>query len=149
MKRFIGPLVALVLGAAATGVWLASRMDPATRVEVRTGVVEVDADAELTAAILIARRQLPAFIKAFRERKGAEKFAINGKFKTPRGPEHLWVRIDRFEDEVFHGRLDVEPVALVGKQKGDPVSVPESDVVDWIYESPEGVRGGFTLKANR
>lgn len=144
--RHIGLLLGgLVVAAVGIGVFVARTPSAGSRPSTVDGTVTTGRDADLAAAVLTAQRQLPEFIEAFK--KGQGKFAVCGKFETPSGPEHLWVRVDKYEGEVFSGKLDVEPKAFREKRKGDPISVKQADVVDWMYDAGEGMKGGFTLKA--
>lgn len=144
--RHIGLLLGgLVVAAVGIGVFVARTPSASSRPSAVEGTVTTGRDADLAAAVLTAQRKLPEFIAAFKKRQG--KFAVCGKFETPSGPEHLWVRVDKYEGEVFSGKLDVEPKAYREKRKGDPISVKQADVVDWMYDAGEGMRGGFTLKA--
>lgn len=144
--RHIGLLLGgLVVAAVGIGVFVARTPSASSRPSAVEGTVTTGRDADLAAAVLTAQRKLPEFIAAFK--KGQGKFAVCGKFETPSGPEHLWVRVNKYEGEVFSGKLDVEPKAYREKRKGDPISVKQADVVDWMYDAGEGMHGGFTLKA--
>ena len=89
----------------------------------------------LQAAIGEARKGLDAFIKELSAPKSGEGFAVKGAFSTAEGPEYLWVRSPIFKDGAFTGKLDQAPIALVGKIKGDEVSVAKKDAVDWLINA--------------
>ena len=100
----------------------------------------------LEAAIKEARSGLDAFIKELAAPKPGEGFAVRGTFQTIEGPEYLWVRSPVFADDKFTGKLDQQPIAVKGKNKGDEVTVAKKDVVDWLIKDDTGVRGAVTEK---
>ena len=102
---------------------------------------------KLQAAIKEARNGLPGFLKELAAPKPGEAFAIKGTFQTPNGPEYLWVKHPDFKDGKFSGVLDQKPIAVIGKDKGDAVTFPEKDAVDWLIKDDDGIRGEFTEKA--
>lgn len=104
-------------------------------------------DPKLLAAIEEARKGLSTFEKELKNPKDGEGFAVKGTFETPQGKEYLWVRSPSYQAGKFTGTLDQQPIALVGKKKGDEVSFSEKDAVDWLIKDGTGTRGAFTEKA--
>ena len=104
------------------------------------------ADPELQAAIKQAQGGLGHFLSVLGNPKLDERFAIKGAFDTPAGREYLWVRKPVYKDGRFSGILDQQPMALASKNKGDPVSFPKVDAVDWMIKSDQGTEGEFTEK---
>jgi uncharacterized protein YegJ (DUF2314 family) len=113
-----------------------------------TSVVRINRkNPQLEAAINQARAGLDGFIKELSTPDSGKSFAVKAKFQTPVGPEYLWIRRPEYVRQTFSGILDQQPLALVGKNKGDAVSFPKSDVVDWLIKDEQGTRGEFTEKA--
>lgn len=138
----------MVVVGVAIGLF-ASRVSPKpSETAIGGGKISTESNPELAAAVLVAKESLPKFKEAMTKHKDG-KFAVAGRFETPQGPEHLWIRAERFEGGKFHGVLDLEPRLYTGHKKGDAISVAEGDVVDWMYDIGDGVQGGFTLKALR
>ncbi|MCC7436172.1 MAG: DUF2314 domain-containing protein [Methanoregulaceae archaeon] len=98
------------------------------------------------AAVAMAKRRLPEFLEAFAKHGSTGKFAVCAKVTKPEGVENVWIRLGRYENGQFHGRLDVDPMELKGVKKGDEMSVDQASVVDWMYDIGGGPEGGFTLK---
>lgn len=106
------------------------------------------ASPELQAAVKRARSELPTFLKRLKNPQAGDRFAVRGRFMTPGGPEFLWVREPRAEGETLVGVLDERPIALQGLKKGDPATVKQSDVADWLIVEASGkVLGGYTQEA--
>lgn len=98
-----------------------------------------DDDPDLLAGKAEARERLPEFIDAFR-RKDGEHFSIKAPVSAGGRTEHIWITVDRVDDEEVGGVLGNEPVNLGGMKLGDRVEVPISDVEDWVV-----VRGGSPI----
>jgi uncharacterized protein YegJ (DUF2314 family) len=113
----------------------------------RTNIVRVNnANPALQAAIKEAQNGLPEFEKHLSNPKSDEGFAVKGTFLTPEGKEYLWVKSPTFEKGTFTGKLDQQPIAVAGKQKGDTVSFAEKDAVDWLIKDADGIKGAYTEK---
>lgn len=148
MKRAFLPIVAMLVGAVTVGLVLlrasSSRLEP---MKGRLDVIEANADPELAAAVMRAKRELPTFIQSLQKPiAGQSDFAVNGRFQTPRGFEQIWLSVDRYESGVFFGRLNADPIAIPGKHKGDAVQVPEASVSDWLYRDNGKLAGGYTME---
>lgn len=139
-KEALGILI--LVGVIVVGVNI-GRIVTSTRREIRPDVIESGSDPEIAAAVATAKKELPAFISAFKAGKG--EFAINAKFLTKTGYEHVWVKVNTYEKGLFTGTIASPPVAL-DKKPGDEVEVPEGDVSDWTYKLDGVVKGGFTTK---
>lgn len=113
----------------------------------RVDLMQSKADPELAAAVLRARKELPNFISALNSPKpGQVKFALNARFKSASGFEHMWVKVDRYSGGVFEGTLAEEPYEIPTQHKGDAVKVPEDTVNDWTFMDGERIAGGYTTQ---
>lgn len=139
-------IAAVVVVGVAIGLFAKQMTSGAPETTVDGGKITRESNPDLAAAVLVAKEGLPKFKAALTDHKDG-KFAVAGRFETPQGPEYLWIRVERFEGGRFHGILDLEPRLYKGHKQGDPISVAEGDVVDWMYDVGDGVQGGFTLKA--
>lgn len=148
VKRFVMPLLATVLGAALMGTMLSrgcTKELPA--VKGRVDMVEANADPELAAAVLRARKELPRFIGALQNPAADQRnFAVNARFETRVGFEQIWVKVDRYKDGVFYGVLSAQPYAIPNRRKGDAVEVPEGVVSDWTFINGAQIAGGYTMQ---
>lgn len=147
MKRFVAPLLALALGIVVAGwIILQSKTVTLTPMKGRVDIVEADRDPELAAAVMRARRELPQFIAALQKPKpGQTSFAVNGRFTSPEGPEHLWVTVDRYAGGQFFGKVADTPLFVPKLKKGDPIRVDESAVNDYYYREGTKIVGGYTM----
>lgn len=140
MSKSVVLLAALLAVAVAVVIVIGQGAVSATRTP-----PSVDQDGR-GAAVAMAKRRLPEFMEAFAKHGSTGKFAVCAKVTKPEGVENVWVRLDRFENGRFHGRLDVDPMVLKDVKKGDEMSVDQGAVVDWMYDIGDGPVGGFTLK---
>jgi uncharacterized protein YegJ (DUF2314 family) len=145
--KAIWPALALIAGIVCLGAVIGqlSCAQPDEKL-VRPNVAETKANPELYVAVQKARHSLDSFIAQYEHPKpGNADFGLQGAFQTPRGEEHLWIRVDNYAKGTFSGHLVDEPVALVGKHRGDIVTIDRNDVTDWIYRSNGKKVGGFTM----
>lgn len=140
MKRIlIGFPIVLAVGTVGIFVWRPSQ----------PSVMRVTRESpELEQAIKQATEGLPAFKIRVAKRAPGMRFAVRVRFSTDFGPEYLWVKEPVFASGMGIGLLDQPPVAYRLKQRGDSVSFPEAEIVDWLIQTPDGQReGGFTDRA--
>lgn len=140
MSKFVALLAALVAFAVASVLVLERGASSASKAS-----HEIDPGG-LGAAVAMAKRRLPEFLEAYTKHRDTGKFAVCAKVTKPERVENVWIRLDRFENGWFHGRLDVDPLVLKGVKKGDDMSVDQAAVVDWMYDIGQGPVGGFTVK---
>ncbi|MEQ1822698.1 MAG: DUF2314 domain-containing protein [Fimbriimonadaceae bacterium] len=117
------------------------RLVTSPRREIREDVIESGSDPEIAAAVATAKKEMPSFLAAIK--RGGGEYAINAKFLTKSGYEHVWVKVDTYDKGLFTGKVASKPIEL-DKNPGDPVEVPEADVSDWTYRLNGVVKGGFT-----
>ncbi len=60
--------------------------------------------------------------------------------------EHLWLTVQRLDDERIHGQLDNEPVDVKSVRLGSKLTVSREEVTDWIVVDGGRMVGGFTAK---
>ena len=113
-----------------------------------TGVYDVpDDDPEMDAAIAKAKASIDDFIGHLKSpQPGMDYFAVKKPYRTRGGTEeHIWVEVTEFRDSAFHGTIANEPRDIEGITLGSLVSVPKSEVTDWLITTPSGNLGGFTV----
>jgi uncharacterized protein YegJ (DUF2314 family) len=109
-------------------------------------VVQVaDDDPRMKAAVDEARRRWPEFVSAFSSRAG-EHFSIKAPVTVDDNTEFIWIEVDHIENNIVHGKLANDPVALGNLRCGDTVTVELADLNDWNYMLNEELKGGFTVK---
>ncbi|HVS92306.1 MAG TPA: DUF2314 domain-containing protein [Mucilaginibacter sp.] len=62
------------------------------------------------------------------------RYAVKARFKEAEKAEHMWIQVDDFKDGYFLGRLANKPDTVKSVQYGDHVTIPRTDVEDWILE---------------
>ncbi|MBN1208998.1 MAG: DUF2314 domain-containing protein [Myxococcaceae bacterium] len=102
-------------------------------------------DPELEAVARKARARL-AVLKP-RVAKGLqypERLLLKASFRTDGGNlEYMWLEVTSVDKNGrWHGRLANEPNDVSRLRLGSPVDVADSEVSDYLYESPEGSREG-------
>jgi uncharacterized protein YegJ (DUF2314 family) len=110
-------------------------------------VLVPDNDADMQAAMALARERWQEFVAAFQAGSGND-FCIKAPISHGDNTEFIWIRVKRLEGERVWGELENEPVDLGPLKRGSAVTVPQGEVVDWIYVDTHGEPvGGFTLEA--
>ena len=104
-----------------------------------------EGDREMAAAVAEARRRLPEFVDAFRRQDGG-RFSIKAPITAGGTTEHIWIEVDRIEDDRIGGTLGNEPVNLGGMKLGDRVDVAMAEVEDWVFVRDGDPQGLFTAK---
>ena len=101
-------------------------------------------------SIEAARRKAHATLPRFRELIAADlpatytvKFSLTQNGET----EHIWMQLIRERDGVFSGLLANVPENGDEYKKGDPISVAEADVEDWMVRTSSEMYGGYTVRA--
>ncbi len=104
-------------------------------------------DSELAAAQAEARLRWPEFVSAFTGRNGNDLFFAKIPLATGAGGfEHIWLKLERLEDDWVTGTLGNVPRNIPGHRYGDRLRIPIRKVEDWAYEHNGQVIGGFTTK---
>ena len=123
----------------------------ALRQEFYAPIVTVkDDDPEMVEAVQEARARWGEFVAAFDARHaGPEEcppFAIKAPFSDGENTEFMWVEVTGIEQGVVYGILKNEPAQLPDLHEGSRVTVPESDVNDWLCVQGSEPLGAFTMK---
>lgn len=116
-------------------------------------VVRVSGDSEkLINAVAEARRRWPEFAAAFHASAEKDRFMVKAPITEAGNTEYIWITVKAIANGQIHGLLANDPVALGKLRLGDFVSVPETDINDWLHpdpDNPETPIGLFTLPAMR
>lgn len=114
-------------------------------------IVTVDPeDPEIVDARLAALASIQTFIQRLPELEQAGAYV---SVKIPIGVdpeiEQIWLESPvRFNDGAFHGTIGNEPL-LPEFSLGDPISVPVSEISDWMVVVDGRLYGGFTVLVTR
>lgn len=99
--------------------------------------------------LLAARRQAIKTLPRFRELAGQlpdalamVKFPLTDNGVT----EHIWLQVVKETDQNFEGRLGNVPVNLRNFNSGDALSVPKSEIEDWMVSSHGKLYGGYSTR---
>ncbi len=116
-----------------------NREDPVTEVQGH--------DAEMNAAIKMARSRLPEFWKTFEHpARGETDFALKLKIADPNGVEHFWVTPIQRKGGKIYGTISNEPVTVRSVKSGQRIEIPEAQIIDWLYMRNDKMVGNFTLR---
>ncbi len=139
---WFGLALVLVIGLVCSGtlVWFYGAAK-----KLKTSIVRVNSnDATLKRAAETAQATLPKFVDRLKHPSAGDQFAVKGRFKTPVGPEYLWLKNPRLVRNEFVGTLDQTPIAYKA-HKGDQLHVKPADVYDWLIKRADGsMAGGLT-----
>lgn len=105
-----------------------------------------DDDPAMNAAVEEAKRRWPEFKEAFAKRKPDQIFSAKAGITRNGNTEFIWFKVAGLAGGEIHGYLDNDPVNLGELKHGDYVSVPESDLNDWVYKEDDRIVGMFTTK---
>jgi len=102
-------------------------------------------DAEMKAAIAMARSKLQEFWDVFKLRPNGESdFSLKVHLTDGDASEHFWVTdIERTEDKIF-GTIDNEPEFVHTVKLGQRIEVPDESISDWRYMRDGKMVGNFT-----
>jgi len=99
-------------------------------------------------AVETARKSVKKFIKALRSPKDSQsRFAVKKRFIQGDKVEHLWLQEVSFDGQLFHGKVDNQPVDIKGVRLGNVVSVSPDEISDWMYVQDGRLVGGYTIHA--
>jgi uncharacterized protein YegJ (DUF2314 family) len=113
----------------------------------RYEIVDVgENDRAVNSAIAQARRTLPRFERAFRERS-AETYSVKVAIPDERGgEEYIWMQVDRIEGAVYHGRIANHPRSLPSLSFGSNYSARKTQVSDWTFTRGSFAHGHYTTR---
>jgi uncharacterized protein YegJ (DUF2314 family) len=97
-----------------------------------------------------AFEKLDDFIAVLKKPKPTQAdFAI--KYLAIEGDEgeYVWASGLKYGNKEFTGKIDNKPQFVKKVKFGDPITIKEDDVVDWMYIEDGKLQGGYTLRAQR
>lgn len=115
--------------------------------ELNPPVIRVaDDDPRMLAAVEEARTRWPELCSAFEAGQG-ESFSVKAPITRGGNTEFIWLKVTAIENDIVYGTLANEPIDLGDLYLGSRVSVPVSELNDWVWIDPAGqMHGGFTVK---
>lgn len=63
--------------------------------------------------------------------------------------EHMWINDINFDGDTIYGTLINDPNELTNVSNGDEISIPVSQISDWLFAINDRTYGGFTIQAMR
>lgn len=105
-----------------------------------------DDDPRMKAAVDEARRRFPEFLEKFQRRGGDDQFVIKAPIRSGENCEYIWIELETAQGEQLTGTLANDPFDLPGFKLGSKVTVPLSELNDWMYIQGGEPQGGFTTK---
>jgi len=160
--RRAGPLLAelagpstIALGAPGPGLW--TPWDPSLKrllrssdpLEAFRALAEppqgiLAENVRRAAALREARERWPEFERAFRVRRPGSQFFVLAQITRSGRTENAWLAVEDMDKERVWGRLDRDLHALQ-LSAGAPVTIPTSDLQDWLlFDGVGGRLGHFT-----
>jgi uncharacterized protein YegJ (DUF2314 family) len=105
----------------------------------------------VNAAIAKAQRTLPVFFaRNANPQPGDSGFAVKIKYDTGRGDgsgEHIWAGDVVHNGDKVTATIANEPQEIANLAKGQRVTVPVSQLTDWIYIRDDKYHGAYTVRA--
>src|SRR5262249_15997278 len=101
-------------------------------------------------AIAKAQATLPAFLaRVTKPEPGDTDFQIKIRFETSRPPsgEHVWARDIVRDGDKVSATIPAEPRDIPNLRRGERVTVPLSQVTDWLYVREGKYHGAYTVRA--
>jgi len=140
-KRLARMMAAFVPFAARSRAWIKDQLS----------VISVGAsDAEMNAAIALARSTLPKFWASYAAPKPSETghcLKVRFAHSADDGFEHIWVAdVQKIADDRYSGRFGNDPQSLPGKRAGDVAEFEEADITDWMSLRNGKVVGCETIR---
>ena len=92
-----------------------------------------------------ARETLPRFVSLMKSNMKATftvKFPLTQNGRT----EHIWLQVADMKDGAFVGFLANKPVNGTKYQIGQPMTVANADVEDWMVRTSDAIYGGYTAR---
>jgi len=108
-------------------------------------VAYATANEALAEARKKARDTLPRFVGLMQSGMKATytvKFPLTQNGKT----EHIWLQVADVKEGAFVGLLANTPVNGTKYKMGQPMTVANSDVEDWMVRTPDAIYGGYTAR---
>lgn len=103
-------------------------------------------DREMRAAVASARRTLPLFFAAFRDKRGS-LYGVRIPIRDSRGAiENIWMDVDAIEGDIIVGKIGNHPANLPELRLGSPYRASRKVISDWSYNIGQAIHGGYTTR---
>jgi len=149
LRNFAALLLALVamVGCDTTTDFTAEQVELVEQ-SANPPVIDIpEGDEALAAAVDKARATVDKFINALENPSDKqESFAIKLEVSDDDTSEFMWLTPVTYRDGIFSGTLNNEPRDLTTVSLGDELSVPKSDIADWMYVDDGRIAGGYSIR---
>jgi uncharacterized protein YegJ (DUF2314 family) len=101
-------------------------------------------------AIAKAKQTLPVFFaRLAKPEPGDSGFMIKIRFETSKPPsgEHVWARDIVRDGDKVSATIDTDPRDIPNVKRGQRVTVPVSQITDWLYVRNNRYHGAYTVRA--
>lgn len=106
-----------------------------------------EGDKAMAAAIEKARATVDKFIAALKTpSETQDSFAVKLEVTDGETSEFMWLNAVAYRDGTFTGTLNNEPRDLTTVSLGDELSVPKTDIADWMYLDEGRIAGGYSIR---
>jgi uncharacterized protein YegJ (DUF2314 family) len=148
---FVTCALGVVLALAGCSDKHAPAREPVVLVDRRPEVARIAVDDPLTAAgIVEARKTVGEFLRAYRARGSTQRdFRIKFLVAERGLVEQFWVNIESATDTSFTGTIANHPGDITGVTYGERVTVPASEISDWMYVENGVLQGGYSVRLMR
>lgn len=122
--------------------------------DVNTPMINVESDDQrVEKAIAEAQRRWPQFVEAWKRSGKACKGLAKGRFAVQGVEgvqnEYIWMEVEDVVGDSVTGTIANRPVHLPGLKKGQQVTIPAANVVDWAYSDGKKTEGFFVERVIR
>lgn len=137
----------MVCGRSFAFIVLLGLASPLAPMPAQAQVVTLRAsDPDMKAAVAAARRTLPVFLAAYRNRRGSS-YGVRIPIRDSRGlVENIWMDVDTIEGDTFTGTIGNTPANLPHLRLGSPYRAKRGIVNDWSYNIGQTIHGSYTTR---
>jgi uncharacterized protein YegJ (DUF2314 family) len=117
----------------------------------RPEVERIAIDDPLTAkGIVEARKTASEFLRAYRARGPSQRDFRFKMLAAEKGlVEQYWVTLESAADDSFTGIVANHPGDITGVKYSERVTVPASEISDWMYVENGVLKGGYSVRLMR
>jgi uncharacterized protein YegJ (DUF2314 family) len=104
----------------------------------------------VNASIAKARETLPVFFaRLAKPERGDSDFQVKIRYDTSKPPagEHIWARDVVREGDKVSATIATKPYDIPDLKQGQRVTVPISQLTDWLYVRDNKYHGAYTVRA--
>jgi uncharacterized protein YegJ (DUF2314 family) len=141
-SRHLWCLAAAFLAATPTVTWLPASAQAITDISPE--------NAAVNAAIAKAKDTLPTFFERLAApQPGDSQFLVKLRYPKSKttGHEHIWAKDVVRNGDAVTATIDNEPRDIASLAKGQRVTVPVSEITDWLYVRDGKYQGAYTVRA--